>query len=221
MEGGLPVQTDTSVEINKPLDYEPDHSGLRTQVRWVVCALLFFATLINYVDRQILALLKETLDKELGWTNAEYGFANSMFQVAYGLSFIGFGWFIDRFGTKIGYAVSIALWSIAAAGHAAVTSVMGFYVARMALGLGEAGNSPSAIKATAQWFPKRERAFATSIFNSAASVAAVCAPLTIPLIAAAWHWQGTFVVAGALGFIWLIFWWALYDAPERHPRVNA
>jgi ACS family hexuronate transporter-like MFS transporter len=217
----LPLETNTSFEVNKPLDYEPHRSGLRTQVRWMVCGLLFFATLINYVDRQILALLKETLDKELGWSNAEYGMANSMFQMAYGLSFIGFGWFIDRFGTKIGYAVSIALWSLAAAAHAAVGSVGGFYAARLALGLGEAGNFPSAIKATAQWFPKRERAFATSIFNSAASVAAVCAPLTIPVIAAAWHWQGTFVVAGAAGFVWLIAWWWLYDSPTRHPRVNA
>src|SRR3954452_20075337 len=132
MEGGLPVQTDTSVEINKPLDYEPDHSGLRTQVRWVVCALLFFATIINYVDRQILSLLKETLDRELGWTNAQYGLANSFFQLAYGISFIGFGWFIDRFGTKIGYAVSIALWSLAAASHALVGSIRGFFAARLA-----------------------------------------------------------------------------------------
>src|SRR5438874_2530589 len=186
MEVGLRGDTDSSFPT-ETLDVQQDHAHLRTQFRWIVCGLLFFATLINYVDRQILALLKETLDKELGWTNAEYGFANSMFQIAYGISFIGFGWFIDRFGTKIGYAVSIALWSIAAAAHAAVASVSGFYAARLALGLGEAGNFPSAIKATAQWFPKRERAFATSIFNSAASVAAVCAPLTIPLIAAKWH----------------------------------
>jgi ACS family hexuronate transporter-like MFS transporter len=217
----LSAQTDSSIEINKPLDYAQDHLGLRTQFRWMVCALLFFATLINYVDRQILALLKETLDKELGWSNAEYGMANALFQVAYGISFIGFGWFIDRFGTKIGYAVSIAIWSIAAAAHAAVSSVTGFYAARLLLGLGEAGNFPSAIKATAQWFPKRERAFSTSIFNSGASVAAVAAPLTIPVIAAAWHWQGTFVLAGAMGFLWLIAWWWLYEVPERHKRVNA
>jgi len=191
-----------------------------TNIRWVVCALLFFATTINYVDRQILSLIKEMLDKELGWTNAQFGFANSLFQIAYGLSFIGFGWFIDRFGTKIGYAVSIAMWSIAAGAHALVGSVNGFYVARLGLGAGEAGNFPSAIKATAQWFPKRERAFATAIFNSGASVAAVLAPMTVPFLALKWGWHSTFLIAGAAGFIWVIFWWIFYEIPERHRSIN-
>jgi ACS family hexuronate transporter-like MFS transporter len=219
MEVGLPVETDTSFPP-KLLDAEQDHAGVRTQVRWVVCALLFFATVINYVDRSILALLKETLDKELGWSNAEFGLANSFFQIAYGLSFLWFGWFIDRYGTKIGYATSIALWSLAAAGHSFVHSVNGFFMARLGLGFGEAGNFPSAIKATAQWFPKRERAFATAIFNSGASVATVIAPLTIPVLAAHFGWRSTFVVAGAAGFVWLVAWWALYEVPERHRRVN-
>jgi MFS transporter, ACS family, hexuronate transporter len=192
----------------------------KTNFRWVVCALLFFATTINYIDRQILSLLKETLDKELGWSNAEYGMANSFFQLAYGLSFIGFGWFIDKYGTKIGYAVSIAMWSVAAAGHSLVHSVNGFLTARLCLGLGEAGNFPSAIKATAQWFPRRERALATAIFNSGASIAAVAAPLTIPLIAGKWGWRSTFLIAGGLGFIWLIAWWVFYEVPERHRKIN-
>src|SRR4051812_35398577 len=128
------------------LPLEHDASAPSTSFRWIICGLLFFATIINYVDRQILSLLKETLDRELGWTNAEYGWANSLFQLAYGISFIGFGWFIDKFGTKIGYAVSIALWSMAAASHALVGSIRGFFGARLALGLGEAGNFPSAIK---------------------------------------------------------------------------
>ncbi len=139
---------------------------VRTNYRWVVCALLFFATTVNYIDRQILALIKEFLDQELGWTNEQFGMVNSAFQAAYAVGLLGFGWFVDRFGTRIGYAVSIAAWSIAAMGHSLVGSVQGFFSARLALGLGESGNFPSAIKAVAQWFPKRERAFATSIFNS-------------------------------------------------------
>jgi ACS family hexuronate transporter-like MFS transporter len=202
-----------------PLEYTAESAG-HTNIRWVVCALLFFATTINYIDRQILSLLKETLDKELGWTNAEFGLVNSAFQFAYGLSFLFFGWFIDRYGTKIGYALSIFLWSIAAAGHSLVHSVNGFLAARMCLGFGEAGNFPAAIKATAQWFPKRERAFSTSIFNSGANVGAIIAPATIPFIAASFGWRGTFVVAGLLGFIWLIFWWIFYEVPERHRTVN-
>ena len=211
------AQVDTS---RLPIDSERTIVTPETSYRWVVCALLFAATTINYVDRQILSLLKETLDKELGWTNAEYGFANSIFQFVYGLSFIGFGWFIDKFGTKIGYAVSIALWSVAAAGHSLVHSVNGFLVARSCLGFGEAGNFPSAIKATAQWFPKRERAFATAIFNSGASIAAVGAPLTIPFIAAKWGWRSTFLIAGSLGFLWLIAWWIFYEVPERHRKLS-
>src|SRR5690349_11334618 len=134
--------------------------------RWLICALLFFATTINYIDRQILSLLKEVLDQRIGWSNEQFGLANSAFQLAYGIGLLGFGWFVDRFGTKIGYAISIAAWSIAAAGHALVGSVGGFISARAALGLGESGNFPSAIKSVALWFPKRERAFATSIFNA-------------------------------------------------------
>lgn len=201
-----------------PLAYGQDQRP--TNYRWVVCALLFFATTINYVDRQILSLIKEILDAKLGWTNAEFGLANSLFQIAYGVSFIGFGWFIDKYGTKIGYAVSIAVWSLAAAGHAAVFSVGGFYAARLALGAGEAGNFPSAIKATAQWFPKRQRAFATAIFNSGASVAAVMAPLAVPFIAFRWGWHATFIAAALAGFVWLAFWWVFYEVPERHRSIN-
>ena len=131
------------VETSKlPVDYEQSVGRPQTSYRWVVCGLLFAATTINYVDRQILSLLKETLDKDLGWTNAQYGFANSIFQFVYGLSFIGFGWFIDKFGTKIGYAVSITLWSLAAAGHALVHSFNGFLVARSCTGFGEASRFP-------------------------------------------------------------------------------
>jgi len=148
--------------------------------RWVICALLFAATTINYIDRQILALLKPILDDQLHWTNEQFGDIQAAFQGAYAVSLLFFGWFIDRFGAKIGYAVSIAAWSLAALSHALVGSIGGFFNARVALGLGEGGNFPAAIKATALWFPKRERALATSIFNSGANVGAIAAPPSSP-----------------------------------------
>jgi ACS family hexuronate transporter-like MFS transporter len=183
--------------------------------RWIVCALLFFATTVNYIDRQILSLLKEILDKEIGWTNEEFGWVNSAFQLAYGIGLLGFGWFVDRFGTKVGYAVSLAAWSVAAAGHALVGSVSGFICARATLGLGEAGNFPSAIKAVALWFPKRERAFATSIFNAGTNAGALVAPAVIPWMAYKFGWQSTFIAAGVLGFLWLFFWLPFYNVPEK------
>lgn len=205
-------------ELTTALDYDPN--APRTNVRWGVCALLFFATAINYIDRQILSLLKETLDKEIGWSNEAFGKVNGSFQFAYGISFLFFGWFIDKYGTKIGYALSIAMWSVAAAGHSLVGGVNGFIVARVCLGMGEAGNFPAAIKTTALWFPKRERAFATSIFNAGATFGPIVAPMTIPFIAAAVGWRGTFILAGVLGFIWLFFWLLLYRPPEKQPKVN-
>jgi len=189
--------------------------------RWVICSLLFFATTINYIDRQILSLLKETLDAQLGWTNQQFGWVNSAFQLSYGLGLLGFGWFVDRFGTKIGYAVSIAAWSVAAASHALVGSVTGFIAARTFLGLGEAGNFPSAIKAVALWFPKRERAFATSIFNAGTNAGALVAPAVIPPLAAAFGWRSAFVAAGIIGLLWLFLWIPFYDVPDRSKRVKA
>lgn len=196
------------------------NSEKMTNYRWTVCALLFFATTINYIDRQILSLIKPILDVELGWTNAEFGLVNSAFQGAYGIGLIAFGWFVDRYGTKVGYAVSIAAWSLAAIAHAMVGSVRGFLFARIALGLGEGGNFPSAIKATALWFPKKERAFATSIFNSGTNVGAIVAPALVPVIALNWGWQWAFVLAGIAGFIWLLFWYPLYNVPEKIRILN-
>lgn len=192
-----------------------------TSVRWVVCALLFFATTINYIDRQILALIKELLDHDLGWTNEQFGLVNSAFQGAYAVGLLGFGWFVDRYGTKIGYAVSIAAWSIAAMSHALVGSVNGFFTARVALGVSEGGNFPAAIKAVALWFPKRERAFATAIFNAGANVGAIIAPATIPVIAFALGWRWAFIFAGIAGLLWLPFWIRLYEIPERRKSVSA
>jgi len=144
--------------------------------RWVICSLIFLATTINYIDRQILALIKEFLDQELGWTNEQFGLVNSAFQGAYAVGLFLFGWFIDKYGTKIGYATSLTLWSVAALLHALVASVSGFFGARVFLGISEGGNFPAAIKGIALWFPKRERAFATAIFNSGTNVGAIIAP---------------------------------------------
>jgi ACS family hexuronate transporter-like MFS transporter len=153
------------------------------------------------------------------WTNEQFGLINSAFQGAYGIGLLGFGWLIDRFGTKVGYAVSIAAWSLAALGHSFVGGARGFLVARVALGLGEGGNFPSAIKAVALWFPRRERALATSIFNSGANVGAIIAPATVPWIAGNWGWKAAFILAGTAGFVWLIFWLLLYEVPEKIRRL--
>jgi ACS family hexuronate transporter-like MFS transporter len=206
----METHADTRLEVAASLE-----QASIGRYRWLVCSLLFFATTVNYIDRQILSLLKPMLDQELHWTNAQFGEVNAAFQAAYAVGLLVFGKLIDRFGTKLGYAVSIAAWSLAAMAHAAASSVAGFALARSALGLGEGGNFPSAIKAVAVWFPKRERAFATALFNSGANVGAIIAPATIPWIAAAGGWRLPFVVAGAAGFVWLVFWRFLYDAPER------
>jgi ACS family hexuronate transporter-like MFS transporter len=188
--------------------------------RWFICALLFLATTVNYVDRQILALIKPILDNELKWTNAEYGDVQAIFQAAYAVGLLIFGKFVDRYGTKLGYAVSIAGWSMAAVGHVLVSTVTGFKVARVALGVPEGGNFPSAVKAVALWFPKRQRAFATSIFNAGTNVGAIAAPALVHWLVEHWGWRSTFVVAGIAGFAWLLLWWPFYDVPEKSKRVK-
>ena len=189
--------------------------------RWIVCALLFFATTINYIDRQILSLIKPILDEQLHWTDSQFGLVNSAFQGAYGVSLLFFGWLVDRFGTKAGYAISIAAWSVMAMAHALVGSVSGFISARIGLGLGEGGNFPSAIKAVALWFPRKERALATSIFNSGSNVGAIIAPAIVPWVAFTWGWHMAFVLAGVAGFVWLLFWFPLYNVPEKIAALTA
>jgi ACS family hexuronate transporter-like MFS transporter len=188
--------------------------------RWVVCALLFFATTINYMDRQILSLLKPILDNQMGWTNEQFGAINSTFQGAYAVGGLVFGWLVDRIGSKVGYTISIVGWSLAAVGHALVSTVGGFFIARGCLGITEAGNFPTSIKTVALWFPKKERAFATSLFNSGANVGPIIAPVIFPWIALTWGWQAAFVVAGLAGFVWLFFWIPFYDLPERQRRLG-
>ena len=199
----------------------PSSAVPATNYRWIVCALLFFATTINYIDRQILALIKPILDEQLHWTNEQFGYTNAFFQLSYAISLLIFGWVVDRFGTKTGYAASIAAWSVAALSHALVTTIGGFYAARVALGLGEGGNFPSAIKAVALWFPKRERATATAIFNSGTNVGAIIAPLVVPAIALSLGWHWAFIFAGLAGFIWLFFWGPFYNVPEKIKATNA
>jgi ACS family hexuronate transporter-like MFS transporter len=198
----------------------PRTSEFVGRYRWLICLLLFFGTSINYIDRQILSLLKPILDDQLHWTNEEYGRVNAAFQGSYAIGLLLFGAFVDRFGTKIGYAVSITAWSLAALGHGFVGSVGGFFRARVALGVSEGGNFPAAIKAVALWFPKRERALATTLFNSGANVGAILAPAIVPFVAATWGWQSAFVLAGAAGLLFLLLWLPLYDVPERVDRLS-
>ena len=193
----------------------PRASEFVGRYRWLICLLLFLGTSINYIDRQILSLLKPILDDQLKWTNEDYGRVNAAFQGSYAVGLLLFGPFVDRVGTKIGYAVSIAAWSLAAMGHGLVGGVSGFFRARVALGVSEGGNFPSAIKAVALWFPKRERAFATALFNSGANVGAIIAPAIVPVVAAAWGWQAPFILAGAAGLLFLLLWLPFYDVPEK------
>jgi len=188
--------------------------------RWMICALLFFATTINYLDRNILGLLAPTLQKEIGWTPIQYGYITMAFQAAYAIGLALFGWFIDRYGTKIGYSMSIIGWSFAAMGHALASTVFGFGVARSLLGLSESGNFPAAIKATAEWFPKKERALATGIFNSGANIGAVVAPAVVPWLTVTYGWQASFVFTGAVGFVWLVFWIIFYEKPEHAKKLK-
>ena len=188
--------------------------------RWTICALVFFATTINYLDRQVISLLKDNLEKEFNWTEIDYSNIVIAFQIAYAIGLLMAGRIIDKVGTKVGYAVATTLWSIAAMAHALVQSTFGFGVARAALGITEAGNFPAAIKATAEWFPKKERALATGIFNSGTNIGAIVAPLTVLFIAVRFGWQWAFIITGAIGFIWLILWFKYYEVPARQKRLG-
>ncbi|MBK5296473.1 MAG: MFS transporter [Vicinamibacteria bacterium] len=207
--------------------------------RWVICALLFFATTINYVDRGVVGILKTTLQGQFGWNEIDYSNIVFAFQSAYAIGLMLAGRLMDKVGTKAGYAIALIVWSLAAVACAEATafgpaaasllatvgfvttpSVAGFMAARFALGLGEGGNFPAAIKSVAEWFPKRERALATGIFNSGTNVGAIVTPLVVPWITVRYGWYWAFVITGALGFLWLIAWWLMYDTPERHPRVT-
>ena len=190
--------------------------------RWTICSLVFFATTINYLDRQVISLLKTNLEREFAWTEVDYANIVIAFQLSYAIGMLGVGRLIDRIGTKVGYALSLIVWSLAAVAHAFVKSTTGFMVARSVLGVSEAGNFPAAIKTVAEWFPKKERAFATGIFNSGTNIGAIVAPLTVPWIAEqpGLGWEGAFLITGLIGFVWLIFWFWLYEIPSKQKRLS-
>jgi ACS family hexuronate transporter-like MFS transporter len=207
--------------------------------RWIICALLFFAATINYVDRQVIGILKPTLQQEFGWSEIDYADIVFSFQLAYAIGLLLAGGIVDRIGARRGFVIAIVVWSLAAMAHAEATafgpavaavlgvvgltytaSVAGFIAARFLLGLGEAGNFPAAIKVVAEWFPKRERAFATGLFNSGTNIGALITPMVVPWITLTWGWYWAFVVTGAIGLLWLFAWLPMYRPPEEHPSLS-
>jgi ACS family hexuronate transporter-like MFS transporter len=190
-------------------------------LRWYICALLFFATTINYIDRQVFSILAPDLQRSIGWNEEQYGDIVTAFHAAYAIGLLLVGRLMDAIGTRAGFALIMVVWSLAAMAHSLASSAMTFAIARFALGLGEAGNFPASIKTVAEWFPKRERAFATGIFNAGSNVGAIIAPLTVPWLALTFGWRWAFIVTGAVGFVWLIFWQRLYRRPEEHERLSS
>ena len=188
--------------------------------RWVICALLFLATTINYMDRQVLGVLKPTLMGELSWSEIDYGNIIAAFSIAYAFGYAFGGWLMDRLGVRLGLMICVAGWSLASIGHGFVGSVFGFALMRMALGVFEGGNFPAAVKAVGEWFPRRERALATGIFNAGCNVAVMITPFVVAWITLQFGWSAAFLVLGALGFVWLLFWWPLYRDPGTHPRLS-
>jgi ACS family hexuronate transporter-like MFS transporter len=188
--------------------------------RWVICGLLLLGVTKNYMDRQVLGLLKPSLQHDLGWNEIDYSNLVFAFQAAYAAGMVLMGRMIDRLGTRLGYALAMAFWSLAAMAHAFGNSLVSFAGARGALGFGEAGVFPASIKTVAEWFPKKERALATGIFNSGTNIGALVTPLMVPWIVKAWGWRWAFVITGGVGFVWLVFWLLLYKSPEEHPRVS-
>ena len=188
-------------------------------LRWYICALLFLATTINYVDRQVFSILAPDLQRSIGWNEAEYGYIVTAFQAAYATGYFLVGRIMDSISTRLGFAVILVVWSLAAMSTSLARSALGFAVARAALGFGEGGNFPACIKTVAEWFPKQERALATGIFNSGSNIGALAAPILVPWITLTWGWQWAFIITGALGFVWLIFWLTLYQRPEEHSQL--
>lgn len=211
-----------SLETRPPvstIDYAA--SGARpTRFRWVICALLFFATTVNYVDRSVLGVLAPTLQQKIGWSDTNYGDINAAFTAAYAIGLLFAGWLIDAIGTRVGYALFLVLWSVASICHAFVKTAFGFGVARVGLGLAEAGNFPAAVKTVAEWFPRKERSFAIGLFNSGSNVGAILAPILVPILALQWGWQSAFVATGVVGLVWVFFWLPIYRTPEVHPRCS-
>ena len=200
---------------------KPALIGAIGSIRWRICALLFFANTINYMDRQVLSFLAPLLQVKIGWTEVQYSYIVVAFQLAYALGLLVVGGLIDKIGVRLGYSLTIALWSLAAISHSFARSAFSFGISRFFLGLGESGNFPAAIKTVAEWFPKKERALATGIFNSGTSVGAILVPLTVPWVVKQWGWQAAFLFTGAFSFLWLIAWFTTYKNPENHAVIGA
>lgn len=204
-----------------PLTPSHDQPARIGRYRWVICALLFFATTINYIDRQVFGILAPEMKRIFGWTDSNYTDIVFWFEVAYAIGQLGVGRVLDWIGTRVGFALAMVFWSAASMLHAGMATIAGFSFARFLLGIGESGNFPASIKTVAEWFPKKERALATGIFNAGSNVGAIAAPLAVPWIYLTWGWQWAFLGTGAIGFVWLIFWLRAFRPPESHPRLSA
>src|SRR5207245_3949135 len=212
-----PTNSESSATHNPPQRNASSKAGY---FRWVICALLLFGTTKNYMDRQVLGVLKTTLQHDLGWNEIDYSNLVFAFQAAYAVGILRVGRLIDRFGTRLGYALAMAFWSVASMGHAVASSLTSFVIARSALGFGEAGVFPASIKCVAEWFPKKERALATGIFNAGTNAGAILTPIVAPMITVLLGWRWAFFTVGALGLVWLFFWLVVYARPEEHRRCG-
>jgi ACS family hexuronate transporter-like MFS transporter len=209
---------DTNIDVEgQPESEVPGRIG---RVRWTICAMLFAATSINYMDRQVISILKPTLEHSIGMTEIGYGYVVSAFQFAYALGLLAAGRFVDKVGTRIGYIVIMAVWSLSAMGHALANTVIEFGIARFCLGIGESGNFPAAIKTVAEWFPQSERSFATGIFNSGTNLGAILAPIIVPWVTIRYGWHAAFLVTGAFSAIWIVLWYSKYRKPADHPTLT-
>lgn len=219
----LPIRPgSTTSSAASDVRYYPEVTGAERSGywRWIICGLLFFAATVNYIDRQVIGLLKPTLARDLHWSEIDYANIVIVFQLFYAAGFLLLGRMVDRVGTRKGFSIAVILWSVAAMAHAAARSVFGFSIARAGLGLGEGSNFPASIKTVAEWFPKKERALATGIFNSGTNVAVLVAAVAVPWITLRYGWQMAFLITGALGFIWVVLWLLLYRTPEEHPYIS-
>jgi ACS family hexuronate transporter-like MFS transporter len=212
-----PTQTTATAASEPALPRAPSGPGY---FRWVICTLLLFGTTKNYMDRNVLGVLNKTLQHDLGWSEIDYSNLVVAFQAAYALGMVVVGRLIDKLGTRLGYALAMVFWSLASMGTALGSSLTSFAFSRVALGFGEAAIFPASIKAVAEWFPKKERALATGIFNAGTSIGAMLTPVVVPWINARWGWRGAFIGIGALGFVWLVFWLLIYRKPEEHPHLS-
>jgi ACS family hexuronate transporter-like MFS transporter len=206
--------------IDQPGQQDPETPGRIGRVRWTICAMLFVATSINYMDRQVISILKPTLEHSIGMTEIGYGNVVIAFQFAYALGLIVAGRFVDKVGTRIGYIVIMAIWSLSAMGHALANTVLEFGIARFCLGIGESGNFPAAIKTVAEWFPQNERSLATGIFNSGTNLGAILAPIIVPWVTIHYGWHAAFLVTGAFSAIWILLWYSKYRKPTDHPTLT-